>query len=117
MQIYNHSSLYSAKCRSKAFKIQKLHKIRKFHKKIDISERLKLIEAGKRLHNQATESRENVAEYDDIAKDSEISDTDSYDTVYNEGPYRFEVKIAPSLQHFCTFIKKQYFDSIKASWL
>merc|ERR1719410_2113739 len=50
--------------------------------------RLKLIEAGKRLHNQATESRENVAEYDDIAKDSEISDTDSYDTVYNEGPYR-----------------------------
>ena len=70
-------------------------KIQTFDEKlIDISERLKLIEAGKRLHNQATESRENVAEYDDIAKDSEISDTDSYDTVYNEGPYRFEVKIA-----------------------
>ena len=73
---------------------QKLPKSKNLIKNVDIYERLKLIEAGKRLHNQATESRENVAEYDDIAKDSEISDTDSYDTVYNEGPYRFEVKIA-----------------------
>ena len=65
-------------------------------------ERLKLIEAGKRLHNQATESKQDVAEYDDIAQESEVSDTESYDTVYNEGPYRLEVK---SRSLFASYLK------------
>ena len=49
--------------------------------------RLKLIQAGNRLQNtQADESSDD--DYDNVAESEEISDTESYDTVCNEGPYR-----------------------------
>merc|ERR1712168_576873 len=47
----------------------------------------KLIQAGKQLQNtQPDESDDD--DYDSVAESEEISDTESYDTVCNEGPYR-----------------------------